>query len=136
MIKILKILVKKFEHSVQNINISNLVKRLKISFKILNIISSKCHSKSRGYGRIFVEIRKNLCQNLNIIRYSFKCSLNFDQNLINFDSNKIFPAKPGGGVCNNTPPLCKCLPPSPLWKLFFRLKSAYDIEQCLDFFDH
>ena len=83
LIKILKILVKKFEHSVQNI--SNLVKRLKISFKILNIISSKCHSKSRGYGRIFVEIRKNLCQNLNIIRYSFKCSLNFDQNLINFD---------------------------------------------------
>ena len=32
----------------------------------------------------------------NIIRYSFKCSLEFDQNLRNFDQKKIFHSKTGG----------------------------------------
>ena len=51
--------------------------------------------KSRTYGRILVEKWKIWLKISNLIRYSFKCSLKFDQNLRHFDKNKIFHSKTG-----------------------------------------
>ena len=46
---------------------------------------------------MFVEISKMWVKISNFIRYSFKCSLKIDQDLRNFDKNKILHPKTGLG---------------------------------------
>ena len=67
----------------------------------------------------------------NLIRYLFKCSLKFDQNLRNVDKNKIFNAKTvGGGVYGITPRDNKWI----LWEKSLKRRLYYTGEKNWDFF--